>query len=40
MSVIYGHLVSAATTALRLVDHVTERNGVSGKENGSYWQLN
>ena len=33
MSVIYGHLVIAATRALRFSDHVTKRNGGSGDEN-------
>ena len=33
MSMIYGHLVIAATRALRFSDHVTKRNGGSGDEN-------
>ena len=33
MSVIYGHLVMAATRALRFSNHVTKRNGGSGDEN-------
>ena len=34
MSVICGHLVIAATRALRFSDHVTKRNGESWEEDG------